>query len=111
MHRPPATDTPALQDGQRIAVTQQIPQRQRVWTIRTEGIVLDISQRPTGAWYTHSRGGKLWLDRLTLKKDDGEEVVCILDQYSHVEILREVAPAEDDASPDADDDGPAIPDA
>ncbi len=82
---------PQIQRGQRVAVTQQIPQRQRVWTTRVEGTVLDLGQRPTGSWFTHGRHGRLWLDRLTLRKDDGEQVVCVLDQYSHIEIIREAA--------------------
>jgi len=80
----------SLLRGQRVAVTQQIPQRRYVWTTRVEGTVIGYEQQQTGAWFAHARGGKLWLDRLTLQKDDGEQVACILDQYSHVEILQGV---------------------
>ena len=96
---------PQIRRGQRVAVTQQIPQRQRVWTTRVEGTVLDLGQRPTGSWYAHGRHGRLWLDRLTLRKDDGEQVVCVLDQYSHIEIIREAAAdAATEPSGDADAD-------
>ena len=41
----------------------------------------------TAAWFARAKAEKLWLDRLTIRKDDGEIVVCILDGYSHIEIL------------------------
>ena len=73
--------------GQRVKVTQQIPQRQRVWTNTIEGQVVRFEQRKTGSWYAHSKDDKLWLDRLTVKKDDGELAVCNLDEFTHVELL------------------------
>ncbi len=70
--------------GDRVTVTQQIPQRSRVWTTTFAGKVVRFEQRKTGSWFAHSRHDKLWLDRLVLQKDDGEIVVCNLDQYTHV---------------------------
>ena len=91
-----------LRNGQQVAITQQIPQRQQVWTTRVEGTVVKVEQRPTGSWFAHARGGRLWLDRVTLEKEDGEAVDCILDQYSHIEILRE-APKTGTTAASADD--------
>jgi len=71
--------------GQRVAVTQQIPQRERVWTTRFEGVVERAEQKKTGSWFAHSKDDKLWLDRLKLVKDDGEVVWVNLDRYTHVE--------------------------
>ena len=79
--------TDPFQAGQRVLVVQQIPQRQRVWTSRTEGVVERFAQRPTGSWFAHARHDKLWLDRLLVRKDDGELVEFNLDQYTHVERL------------------------
>ncbi len=76
-----------LQPGQRVVLTQQIPQRNEVWTTRITGEVIRFMQRRTGSWYAHARDSKLWLDRLTLRKDDGEIVECILDPYTHIEIV------------------------
>ncbi len=86
--------------GQRVAVTQQIPKRNQVWTTRVEGTVQQYEQRQTGSWFAHT---KLWLDRLTLQKDDGEIVVCILDNYSHVLPLPQKTPPQQPwvESPDA----------
>lgn len=76
--------------GQRVRVTQQIPHVSgRIFTTRTEGVVIRAGQQKTGSWFAHSRDKKLWLDRIEIQKDDGELVVCNLDQYSQVEILED----------------------
>lgn len=73
--------------GQRVAITQQIPRKTEVWTDRIEGEVVRTEQKKTGSWYAHSKDDKLWLDRLVIRKDDGEVVTCNLDQYTHVEVV------------------------
>jgi len=81
-----AHDTDDFQPGDRVKVVQQIPQRDGdCWTSETEGVVVKYEQNKTGSWYAHSRDERLWLDRLTLRLDDGEVVVLILDRYTHVE--------------------------
>ncbi len=77
----------AYKVGQRVAVTQQIPRKQAVWTGRVEGQVVRTEQAKTGSWYAHAKDDKLWLDRLVIRKDDGEVVVCNLDGYTRVDIL------------------------
>ena len=52
-----------------------------------ESVVQRFGQATTGSWFAHSKDKKLWLDRLELKKDDGEIVVVNLDRYSRVEIV------------------------
>lgn len=74
-----------FQPGQRVIVTQQIPQRDEAWTNKVTGAVVRFEQAKTGSWYAHAKDDKLWLDRLILKKDDGEIIACILDTYSHIE--------------------------
>jgi len=76
--------------GQKVAIVQQIAQRDETWTIRVEGTVVSAEQKKTGSWFAHSKDDRLWLDRLTLRKDDGEIVVCNLDPYSRVELLADV---------------------
>ncbi|MEK6701980.1 MAG: hypothetical protein AABZ53_06940 [Planctomycetota bacterium] len=77
--------------GQRVRVSQQVPHLGNgdptFATTPIEGIVVGAKQSKTGSWYAHSKDHKLWLDRLELKKDDGELVVCNLDQYSSVEVV------------------------
>jgi hypothetical protein len=77
--------------GQRVAVVQQIAQRDHPWTTHVVGVVVRYGQHQTGSWYAHAKGDRLWLDRLVIRKDDGEEVACILDGYTHVELLAEPA--------------------
>jgi len=73
--------------GQRVRVVQQIPQRNEVWSIEVIGQVVSYEQRQSGSWFAHSKGHRIWLDRLVLRKDDGEVVICNLDSYSHIELL------------------------
>jgi hypothetical protein len=56
-----------------------------------EGTVVRCGQSKTGSWFAHSKDHKLWLDRVELRKDDGELVVVNLDQYSRVEVLGSAA--------------------
>jgi hypothetical protein len=81
--------------GQRVTVVQQLPQRQRVWSTGVTGTVVSYQQAKTGAWFAHTRDGRLWLDRLVLRKDDGELVVCSLDEYTHAEPAAAPAPRAD----------------
>jgi len=53
-----------------------------------EGEILRMGQQKTGSWYAHSQDKKLWLDRLELKKADGEIVVLNLDDGSAVELIQ-----------------------
>ena len=95
-----------LRPGQRVEVIQQIPQRDEVWTIRFTGTVQSCEQQKTGSWFAHGKDNRLWLDRLILRKDDGEIVVCNLDRYTHVQILSQGSPKAKDepaeGQPDAE---------
>ena len=71
--------------GTRVKVTQQIASRNYVWPTEVRGTVVKFEQRPTGSWFAHSKNDKLWLDRLVLKKDDGEITTLNLDEFTHVE--------------------------
>jgi len=80
-----ALRTAHYEPGMRVRVTQQAPRLSGAWTTTVEGVVTGYTQAKTGSWFAHSKDGRLWLDRLELRKDDGEIVVCNLDQYSRVE--------------------------
>jgi hypothetical protein len=69
-----------------VTVTQQIPQRDGVWTIAVQGTVQRFEQKKTGSWFAHAKDARLWLDRLVVRKDDGEIVMFNLDPYTHVEV-------------------------
>ena len=76
-----------LQPGARVRVTQQIAARDYSWTDESTGTVVSYEQQPTGSWYAHGKDDKLWLDRLTLRKPDGELTTLNLDEFTKVEIL------------------------
>lgn len=76
----------ALQSGQNVCVTQQIPQRERVWTTQIRGVIVSHIQQKTGSWFAGSRHDRLWLDRLVIRKEDGEIVTIHLDPYTRVEL-------------------------
>ena len=86
---------PQLTPGTRVRVIQQIPQIDRVWTTVLEGTVVSFRQVQTGAWFAHGKDHKFWLDRLEVRTDDGEIIDCILDCYTHIEV---VEPADDETS-------------
>ena len=75
-----------LAPGTKVKITQQIAARDHAWSTVVRGTVVEFSQQQTGSWYAHSKNDKLWLDRLTLRKDDGEITTLNLDDYSLVEI-------------------------
>jgi hypothetical protein len=71
--------------GSRVRVTQQIPFAKKALSTTIEGVIQRFGQQKTGSWFAHSKDDKLWLDRLELRKDDGEIVYVNLDQYSVIE--------------------------
>jgi len=79
--------TSDIRPGQRIRITRQIPRGSGALVSTVEGEVLRVGQQKTGSWFAHSLDKKLWLDRVELRTDDGEIVVCNLDQLSVVEHL------------------------
>ncbi len=82
----------SLRPGAKVKVTQQIAARDYTWTSDVTGTVMSFEQKETGSWYAHSKNEKLWLDRLLIRKDDGELTTLNLDDYTHVEVLE---PAKD----------------
>ena len=83
--------TDDFKPGQRVVITQQIPHHSEVWTTQIIGTIQRYEQLKTGSWFAHARDHKLWLDRLIIRKDDGEIVVCNLDAYTHVELADQAA--------------------
>lgn len=84
---------PSYKPGQRVRVTQQVPRQSGTMTTVIEGVILRAGQQKTGSWFAHSKDHKLWIDRLELRKDDGELIYINLDQYSSVDVLGEAKPA------------------
>jgi hypothetical protein len=87
--------------GQRVAVTQQVQHRR--WSARVEGVVVSHELKKTGSWFAHSKDDRLWLDRLTIRKDDGELYVCNLDPYTRIEPVASSDAVPQDAGTTAAD--------
>ncbi len=75
-----------LVPGAKVKVVQQIAARDYSWHSETAGTIVSYEQQETGSWYAHSKNEKLWLDRLTLKKSDGEITTLNLDEFSVVKV-------------------------
>jgi len=86
--------TTQLKPGASVRVTQQIAARDYSWSSDVRGTVVNFSQKPTGSWFAHAKNDKLWLDRLTLKKADGELITLNLDEYSVVTVEKESGTAK-----------------
>ena len=76
-----------LKPGVKVKVTQQIVARDHTWQSEVIGTIVALGQAKTGSWYAHSKDQRLWLDRMTLKKDNGETTMLNLDQYSRIDLL------------------------
>ena len=77
-----------LVPGAKVKVIQQIAARDYSWSSEVSGTVVEFEQKQTGSWFAHSKNDKLWLDRLTLVKPDGEITTLNLDEFSDVKIER-----------------------
>jgi hypothetical protein len=77
-----------LLPGQRIRVNQTIVGRDKTWTTRVEGTVISCQAESTGSWYAHGKNDRLWLQRVRLRKDDGEITALALDRNSRVTTLK-----------------------
>lgn len=82
-----------IEPGMRIRVTHEIPMGQTAIRSVAVGTVMRVGQQKTGSWFAHSADKKLWLDRVELRKDDGEIAILNLDAMTLVEHLDESATA------------------
>ncbi len=82
-----------VRPGARVRARQHIDGRDRDWAVEVEGTVVKLFEQSTGSWYAHARGGRLRLQRLQLRKDDGEITTLVLEPDTEVEVLA-AAPSE-----------------
>ena len=73
--------------GTRVRVTQQVVMGHGTSTTVVEGEVVRAGRQKTGSWFAHAKDKKVWVDRVELRKDDGELITLNLDQYSRVEVV------------------------
>ncbi len=80
-----------IKPGARVRVVQQVRCQDRWLSTTVEGEVVSFQRRPTGSWYAHGKDTRLWLDRLTIRKSDGEQSELVIDAQSRIELLDEPA--------------------
>ena len=83
----PDQKTAFYQPGTMVRVTQQIPRHLDVCTITVTGKVMRQERQNSGSWFARNQRGKVWLDRLLIRKADGEITILNLDEYTAVEVL------------------------
>lgn len=72
-------------------VTQTIARRAGDWHAPVTGTVVAHQDQPTGSWYAHGKNDKLWLNRLILRRADGEVTSLVIDPRTRIEILSDSA--------------------
>lgn len=77
--------------GTPVTVTQTLDLGSKTIAAETVGVVEACERLPTGAWFAHGKDKKLWLDRLKLRKVDGEVTLLVLDDNTIIAKL-EAAP-------------------
>lgn len=73
--------------GDRVTVTQTVRWRHRAATSDVVATVVSCGQDETGSWFAHSPSGRYMLQRMVLRKDDGECVDLVVDPATRVTIL------------------------
>ena len=73
-----------LSEGTAVRVIQGIHQSDPSYRAETVGVIEAWYEEPTGAWFAHGRNGKLWLQRLRLRKADGEASVLTIDDQTRL---------------------------
>lgn len=71
--------------GQRVRIRQMIDRRDRDWQAEIVGTIEKVEMQKTGSWYAHSKDDKLWLQRILLRKDDGELSMLNIDEHTRIE--------------------------
>ena len=56
------------------------------------GVVEAWEDLPTGSWYAHGKYDKLWLQRLKLRKADGELTLLVMDDSTEIAEVKTQTP-------------------
>ena len=81
------TSAQPIQPGQRVRIHQRIERREGDWEKAIEGVVVEVASQKTGSWYATGLEDKLWLNRIRIRKDDGELTLLVVEPATRVEIL------------------------
>jgi hypothetical protein len=87
----PSQKTVLYEPGTIVRVTQQIPRRRDTYTTTVTGKVIRHERQNSGSWFAGNKRDRVWLDRLLIRKADGEITILNLDEYTNVEVLQGAA--------------------
>lgn len=73
--------------GTPVCVRQSVARGRGVIETEIVGVVGSWKQEATGSWHAHGRHDKLWLQRLKLRKADGEVVSLVIDDGTTIARL------------------------
>jgi hypothetical protein len=90
------TDLPSMEAqfpaGTPVCITMLTHRRGRDLESRVIGTVEAWDSLPTGSWYAHGKDDRLWLDRVRIRRVDGEITLLVIDDATAISRL-EVAQA------------------
>jgi hypothetical protein len=76
-----------LKPGMRVRISQEIDRREGNWKLEVTGEVIETFSQKTGSWNAHGKEDKLWLNRVKIRKDNGELSVMSVDPFTRYELL------------------------
>lgn len=91
-----AKQTANLQEGDRVRVRHRVRVGQRAWQLAITGRVRCIAPVPTGIHTDRRADDDLWIDAVTLEKEDGELCRLTFDENTEVEVLERGGQADTD---------------
>ena len=87
-----------LKPGQRVRIRQQIERREGNWRNEVVGVVEQVNMEPTGSWYATGVDDKLWLYRIRLRKENGEQTTISMDRFTEIESVISNPPLTDSST-------------
>ena len=82
----------AFPPGTPVRVRQITTRRGKPLETEVVGVVVSWEVQPTGSWYAHGKDDKLWLNRLQLRKIDGEIVWLVIDDGTYIAAIEPASP-------------------
>ena len=76
-----------LKPGQQVRISQEIDRREGAWTSQIVGTVVSVAPEQTGSWHAHGKGQKLWLHRVRLQREGGEQTTVVIDRHTLIEEI------------------------
>ncbi len=73
--------------GSRVRITRDYDARLARHRVVVEGKVVGKERVRTESSHVSGRGGRVWIERLVLEKDDGEITKVVLDQTTRIEKI------------------------